>query len=544
MSRTKSNITENGGNFSFMREKYSILADKGLSGNVDAFSWPIVCENINDSDVNVTECDINLPYEWNVLSMKISANHKDFLITRIRSGETPLTLRLPLNRSNSEDVDDEEGCFGFDKGKAEMREIIRLANESAHDSRVRTDRASKREWWTNREVLDKRLKDLLQNIESLWFGGFRGIFSPKRQRPLLLAKFAASFDKILNKHMPSSRQRGRGKQTKVEISNDILDLFLKIEILEEEDAEALVMDLLYFAVDILQFNGERNAYDEIDFDMMVVETLDAIRKYQAEENRMKQEESHTILVLDRELHVFPWESMNFLRGNSVSRVPSLYCLTERLRRIKSRDRKSGIYVNKSDVSYILNPGGDLTSTQSMFETPLSDMDCWTGISNRAPSEDEFKHSLENKDVMLYFGHGSGAQYIRGRTIRRLEKCAVTFLMGCSSGVLAEAREFEPYGIPMNYMHAGAGALVATLWDVTDKDIDRFAQTTFENWGLIAPIHVGRPAQTRTSRDIQPCQIYNDSVGLDSAISKARDACIFKYLNGAAPVVYGVPVFFN
>jgi separase len=31
-----------------------------------------------------------------------------------------------------------------------------------------------------------------------------------------------------------------------------------------------LMDLLYFVVDILQFQGERNAYDEIDFDMMVV----------------------------------------------------------------------------------------------------------------------------------------------------------------------------------------------------------------------------------------------------------------------------------
>ena len=35
---------------------------------------------------------------------------------------------------------------------------------------------------------------------------------------------------------------------------------------EAEDLEEPLMDLLYFVVDILQFHGERNAYDEIDFD--------------------------------------------------------------------------------------------------------------------------------------------------------------------------------------------------------------------------------------------------------------------------------------
>ena len=35
---------------------------------------------------------------------------------------------------------------------------------------------------------------------------------------------------------------------------------------ESNDVDEPLMDLLYFVVDILQFNGERNAYDEIDFD--------------------------------------------------------------------------------------------------------------------------------------------------------------------------------------------------------------------------------------------------------------------------------------
>jgi separase len=149
--------------------------------------------------------------------------------------------------------------------------------------------------------------------------------------------------------------------------------------------------------------------------------------------------------------------------------------------------------------------------------------------NREPSEDEFRASLENKDLFLYFGHGSGAQYIRGRTVKRLTKCAVAFLMGCSSGTLTEAGEYEPYGTPMNYLQAGSPALVATLWDVTDKDIDRFATSTFETWGLVE----GK-CKTRSAGD----------ASLDAAVAGARASCKLKYLNGAAPVVYGVPVFLD
>jgi separase len=33
------------------------------------------------------------------------------------------------------------------------------------------------------------------------------------------------------------------------------------------------------------------------------------------------------------------------------------------------------------------------------------------------------------------------------------------------------------------------------------------------------------------------------MSLVEAAAKSRDACILRYLNGAAPVVYGVPVYF-
>lgn len=475
------------------------------------------------ADFNKKYVDV-LPETWNVLSLSLSADRTEFVVSRLRKGRSPFLLRLPLKRGNAED---EEEQFTFDDGQAEMKEIIQLANESAHAARSKTDKHSKKEWWRNREALDQRLEGLLQNVENVWFGGFRGIFSPVPVNITPLARFAKSFQAILDNHLPSRRKGSRSTSPKLTLHQNVLELFVGIQGLEkEEDPEETLMDLLYFVVDILQFQGERNAYDEIDFDMMVVETLDALRGYHkaVEDEQDQQPPNHTVLVLDKALHVIPWESLPSLQGYPVCRVPSLECIRERLTQFRCDKAGSGQRVSRAHGTYILNPGGDLQTTQGTFDDDLSSLKGWKGIVSREPSEEEFKHALESKDLFLYFGHGSGAQYIRGRTIKRLDRCAVTFLMGCSSGTVTEAGEYEPYGTPMNYLHAGSPALVATLWDVTDKDIDRFARSAFEQWGLF-----GKAGGT--------------PVALDEAVAQGRKACVMRFLNGAAPVIYGIPGVF-
>lgn len=69
--------------------------------------------------------------------------------------------------------------------------------------------------------------------------------------------------------------------------------------------------------------------------------------------------------------------------------------------------------------------------------------------------------------------------------------------------------------------------MANLWDVTDKDIDKFAQHTFRLLGLDAS-----PSAPTASHTIA------------SAVAQSRDVPLLKYLNGSAPVVYGVPVRFT
>ena len=66
-------------------------------------------------------------------------------------------------------------------------------------------------------------------------------------------------------------------------------------------------------------------------------------------------------------------------------------------------------------------------------------------------------------------------------------------------------------------------LVANLWTVTDGDIDRFC-TTLVKKGL------STKRKQRTTHDELLC-----------SLSEARDSCKLKYLIGASPVVYGLPL---
>jgi separase len=488
-----------------------------------------------------------IPKTWTAISMALSENRDELSITKLEAGHSPFVLRLPLGRNNSIDADEE--VFGFEQGLSEMNEIIDLASETAHGAGKITERAAKAAWWEERMALDARLRDLLENIEKVWLGGFIGIFSQHARRPDLLARFQRSFQNILDKHLPSRQKTKRSTSPRITLDSRILDLFVGLGDASEEncDFSEPLTDLLYFVVDVLQFHGELNAYAEIDFDSIVVETHDALRGYHeaVRASNSGDEGRHTILILDKALHAFPWESLKCMDSLAVSRLPSLGCLRDRIleqQKDMPGDSPHGHYVNRDNGSYILNPEGDLKYTQATFEKPLETLKDWNKIVQRQPTEDEFKSELNSKDIMLYFGHGSGAQFIRSLQIRKLEKCAVTVLMGCSSGALTETGEFEPYGPPINYMHAGSPALVATLWDVTDKDIDRFFQSTFERWGLF-----GKQEETGSrkgkGKERKRVEVLEEKrTSLVEAVAKSREACILPFLNAAAVVVYGVPVY--
>ena len=564
-----------------MRASSALAAEKLLSTDQDIASFGLkeLQSELPAAQINVVTFQEDfidvIPDSWTAISISVTDDHGELRLSRLRAGQPPFILAIPLNRHNSRDC--EEDVFGFDQGKTELANIVDLANYSTHDAGDMSKKGAKTAWWEARAALDARLKNLLINIENIWLGGFRGIFSQHIPRHDLLSRFQQSFYNILNKHLPSRRRGGKqAKSGKVTLDSRVLELFVCLgRPGDVEDIEEPLTDLLYFVVDILQFHGERNAYDEIDFDPIIIEVIDALSHYhdRVQEDWDAQQADHTVLILDKFLHCFPWESLPCLAGKAVSRLPSLTCLRERVLRQNCQSSntdigKAGIYINATNGAYILNPAGDLTTTQSTFTPPLSSLTSWSATIARVPTEPEITAHLSSRDLYLYFGHGSGGQYVRSRTIRKLDRCAVALLMGCSSGTMTEAGEFESYGTPLNYLHGGAAAVVGTLWDVTDKDIDRFSLKVLERWGLVeeeggkakrmnveeSPVKVGRSemgspvkrgrrakGKAAVKEEVAECR---SKVGLDQAVGEAREACIMKYLNGAAPVVYGVPVFLS
>jgi separase len=575
----------------------SVEAEKEPMSRDECLRWPTLsCASSAPaavSDFQKEYIDI-MPETWTAVSLALNDTRDELFITRYESGVTPFLLRLPLARHASRDMDEEE--FSFEDGKRDFDEIIELSDFSTRTAKDMTSREARQQWWTEREALDTRLHELLINMENIWLGGFKGIFSQHERQPSLLARFRKSLENILNQHLPSRRKKTTQKRPTLDTR--VLELFIGLGDANDEelDLDEALMDLIYFVVDILHFNGERNAYDEIDFDAMVVETQEALQAYHSAGHQAVETTQHTILILDNNLHGFPWESLPCLEMLSISRLPSLAALRERLLSARQGANQThqlpGHYIRaENGGTSILNPSGDLSHTSKTLKPRLDELHGpWTHIANRAPTEKEFEDSLREKDLVLYFGHGSGAQFVRSKAVRRLYPgqqddhskrpgCATTFLFGCSSVHLTENGIYEPSGMLASYLTAGAPAVVGMLWDVTDKDCDRFAIKAGELWGLWpepqedaappAPKTPGRKTKGKgriaqlvdevegarapgSARKGKKVKIVNDEaelaekrrrgLGLDECVREARKSCVLRYLNGAAAVVYGIPVY--
>ena len=209
----------------------------------------------------------------------------------------------------------------------------------------------------------------------------------------------------------------------------------------------------------------------------------------------EQEKNNTeviLLILDESLHRIPWESFPFLSVKTVCRLPSLPFAVAPL---LNQKRKFPI-VNPNDTSFVLDPEANLkvtrTTLQPIFESIQNRHSWnWDGVVGEMPNESFFENALEKSDsLLLYCGHGGGYKCFGRSQIESLRTCQSSIiLMGCSSGRLNANEDkmectgslssfYEPDGIVTSYLIAGAPCVVGNLWDVTDRDIDRYVSDLF------------------------------------------------------------------
>lgn len=249
--------------------------NNAVSQSMSVSDWPM---NPCDDSVNVPSLHdyqadlINvLPTEWLVVSLTLSDDHNYLYINRYQTSQSPFTVRIPISRQQTDESSEESLTFA--EARTELYGIIRSSDDTIQLGRDgdidMKAKSSKSQWWAEREALDSRLKDLLTNMETMWLGGFRGILSPHAVSLPLLARFQQSFMNILEKHLPSRQgQHRKTAANRVELNTKVFELFVGLGAPSDQknDPEEALTDLLYFVMDILQFRGEANAYDEIDFD--------------------------------------------------------------------------------------------------------------------------------------------------------------------------------------------------------------------------------------------------------------------------------------
>uniref|UniRef100_A0A3B3ZER2 separase n=1 Tax=Periophthalmus magnuspinnatus TaxID=409849 RepID=A0A3B3ZER2_9GOBI len=178
--------------------------------------------------------------------------------------------------------------------------------------------------------------------------------------------------------------------------------------------------------------------------------------------------------------------------------------------------KQGVDSNK--VFYVLDPDGNLENSKERFKEFFSSQSNWEGVCGEAPDSAKLMEAVSSKDLYIYVGHGAGARFLDSQSVLKQQMRAASLLFGCSSAALSVRGQQEGQGILLYYLIAGCPFVLGNLWDVTDRDIDRFTKALLESWLSSEP---GTPIL--------------DFMG------PARQATILRHLIGAAPVVYGLPI---
>ncbi|KAJ4962506.1 hypothetical protein NE237_022445 [Protea cynaroides] len=510
-------------------------------------------------------------------------------LSRLNSKCQPVVMLLPVNLVSQETLDDDT-LFnirsipeGNNSSKAwhcpwdytlvdDVAPVFKVILEENYLSTISPPKDTQENrllWWTHRRKLDSCLAQFLRDIEDLWLGPWKC---------LLLGELSDSkhLDSVLTKLMDDLKHK---------CEFDVHETLLRVIL----GAAGCVTGTEACVSQLLLCNGcfgrGECCGEEIsgslsvtsaEFKSMSGLTRQLILEAAIEVQEECSSREPIILVLDSEVQMLPWESMPILRKQEVYRMPSVagissilktsYCHKDQLQKIAA----AFPLIDPLDAFYLLNPSGDLIDTQADFEGWLRNQKLeMQGKVGMSPTTEELAMALKSHDLFIYFGHGSGTQYIPRNEIQKLENCAATLLMGCSSGSLSLMGCYAPEGAPISYLLAGSPVIVANLWDVTDKDIDRFGKAMLDallqerstssvdcsHCNLLAKefetmdisksrSNANKALRRKKLEEVSCSETCKNCSGprpkIGSFMSQAREACTLPFLIGASPVCYGVP----
>ncbi|OJT06676.1 Separin, partial [Trametes pubescens] len=380
--------------------------------------WQAIAKRYEAQSFDMAKMSVNqadqLPLHWTVVNVSITEDRHTMFVTRQRAGHKPLIFCLPL-KGRREGQEDEH--LTYEDAIKELQEIIRLSDEGTRQAAdvKKDDREARMAWWKTRSELDGRLRELLGDIEFCWLGAFKTIFTPTDLHSDDLAALRTRLDVVFKGSLVFQEKKPKSR---LGLDDGLLECFSTLPPnCREEELE----DLVYFILDLYQFHGVPVAISEVDMDQVVVELRNALEEHAARiKGRVGQDgdgdaagekdDGHIFLVLDKNVQGIPWESLPVLRGKSVSRIPSMDFLIDRLefshwRKWEDGRAQEGL-VDQASVDprrtyFVLNPSGDLKGTEGRFAEWLTGMKSvgWDGVVGHAPSEQQFVDALTNRDLV-------------------------------------------------------------------------------------------------------------------------------------------------
>ncbi|ETO22911.1 caspase-like cysteine protease [Reticulomyxa filosa] len=371
--------------------------------------------------------------------------------------------------------------------------LIDEINQSTHSGQDAATSQQVKDWWDLRRKLDSNLKDMLQQWNDQMLGVYKYLLLPALQHEVL-NEWA--------KHL-AAKVCGYNRQEAVFLVSKMAQCFLTQDAIGQDivrrDMETLLQMQLSSTIwnEMVDQSSRCTEHGKLLFHPL-------------------------LLCVGDKLTQIAWESLPVIQQLrtplSICRVPSIEFATIRvLERGIKQSAKSGYY--------IINPRGDLVKSEKRFrkflEQCLGDNSClirWSGMMGAEPRETDFIAGLENNEVLLYVGHNGGEKFISCQKIESLNIQSVTFLMGCSSGHLKANGIYQSQGLPNSYMIASwyVFSHVTVCVSKLNGDIDTFTMDVLEKCVLT-----------------KKCE-------LSQGLSLSRNACKMRYLNGCAPVCYGIP----
>ena len=434
--------------------------------------------------------------------LSLSRSRHELLLARYDHELAPAFFTLPLARQRARDGDDEP--LTVDVALGALRTIVHTSNADVQGAKDVTSLDARKAWWTARRNYDAELAALLAAVQETWLGAFAGLLGTLPS-DAQLGTLGAAAERLVRRACFGARR------TPVALPPRATACLaaLASPACRDEDLE----DWVHYVMDALQLAGTPVAQDEVDVDELIVDLRGALDEFHA---RHVSADGHVFLVLDRELAELPWESLPILRHQSVSRLAAL---DDAYMRADGADSDAAPTLDAARTAYLLNPSGDLARSETRFAAALRAQHQWRGTIGRPPVLDEVATALATHDTFLYVGHQGAEMYMHPTRVRELPRCAATMLWGCSSGAIRTHGSFDASSTPLHYAVARCPALVASLWDTTDRELDSVCEAVLEQVGLLG---AGRTSLPR-------------------AVATAREKCRLPYLTGAAVIVYGVPV---